>query len=135
MLPKQTRRLSRSVSLPCLFLLLLLQQSQNEQTATSTPIAAPGVIEVFPGESIRRSCTPGQQETFAIVMQPEQLLNFSIIKGDLALTIEAYDPDGTKLLEHVSHNYETIESSLISETAGSYKLVIKSSETSGPDRL
>jgi CHAT domain-containing protein/tetratricopeptide (TPR) repeat protein len=114
--------------------LLLLQQSQNEQTATSTPIAAPGVIEVSPGMSIRRSCTPGQQETFAIVMQPEQLLNFSINKGDLAITIEAYDPAGTKLLEYASRNYETIESSLISETAGSYKLVIKSSETSGSDR-
>jgi len=134
MVAKQTRRLSRSVSLLCVILLLLLQQSQAERTAVSTTVEAPGVIEVFPGESIRRSCTPGQQETFAIVMQPEQLLNFSIIKGDLALTIEAYDPDGTKLLEHVSHNYETIESSLISETAGSYKLIVRSSETFGPDR-
>src|ERR1051326_3005941 len=119
MVAKQTRRLSRSVSLLCVILLLLLQQSQAELTAVSTTIETPGVIEVSPGESIRRSCTLGQQETFAIVMHPEQLLNFSIIKGDLALTIEAYDPDGTKLLEHVSHKYETIESSLISETAGS----------------
>lgn len=134
MAPKQTGRLSRLVSLPCVILLLLLQQSQAERTTVSTAIKAPAVIEISSGESIRRSCTPGQQETFAIVMQPEQLLNFSIMKGDLAIKIEAYDPGGTKLLEQVSHNYEMIESSLISETAGHYKLVISSVESAGSDR-
>lgn len=131
MVTKQTRRLSRWVSLSCVILLSALQQFQAERTGVSKTIEASSVIEISPGESIRSSCTPGQQETFALVMQPEQLLKFSIIKGDLAITIEAYDPGGTKLLETVSHNYETIESSFISETAGSYKLVIRSLETSG----
>ena len=134
MITKQTRRSSRWVSLSCVILLSALQQIQAERTAISKNNEAAGVIKVSSGETIRSSCTPGQQETFAIVMQPEQLLRFSIIKGDLAITIEAYEPGGTKLLEHVSRNYETIESSFISETAGTYKLIIRSSENSGSGR-
>ena len=67
-------------------------------------------------------------------MEQEQLLQFSVLKGDLAIAIEAYKPNGTKILEHVSHSYETIESSLVSETAGSYKIVIRSLETSPSPR-
>lgn len=134
MLAKQTRRLSRWISLPCAFLLLLLQQPQADRTRVSAQLRSNSFIEVPPGQSIRRDCVPGQQETFAIVMEQQQLLSFSIFKGDLALTIEAYDPSGTKLLEHVSSSYETIFSSLISDTAGTYRLVVRSSETSGSSR-
>src|SRR5262245_14161518 len=134
MVAKQTRRLRKWGSLPCVFLLLLLQQSQVERTTASTTVDDASFIELSPGEPIRRDCSPGTQETFGILMEQDQLLRFSILKGDLALAIEAYNPTGTKVLEHVSHGYETIESSLISETPGWYKIVIRSLETSETPR-
>ena len=134
MVAKQGCRLSRWVSLPCVLLFLLLQQPQAERIAVSTTIEASAVVEVAAGQSLRRYSAPGQQETFAIVMEQEQLLRFSILKGDLAISIEAYDPAGTKLLEQVSHDYETIESTLVAATSGTYKLVIKSLEIVGSVR-
>ena len=134
MVAKRTRCLRKWVSLPCVLLLLGLQQPQAERTAVSSTIEAASVLEVSPGQLVRRYSTPGQQETFAVVMGHEQLLNLSILKGDQAITVEAYDAAGAKVLEHVSHKYETIESCVISENAGTYKLVIRSSETSGSGR-
>lgn len=134
MIAKRTRCLRVWVSLPCVLLLLVLQHPQAERTAVSSTIEAASVIEVSPGQLVRRYSAPGQQETFRVVMGQEQLLNLSILKGDQAITVEAYDPAGTKVLEHISRKYETIESCVISENAGTYKLVIKSAETSGSGR-
>src|ERR1044072_3080990 len=129
MVARQTRRLSKW-ALPFVFLLVLFQPPQAERTAASTTDAT----ILSPGQSIQQDCSAGTQQTFALWMEQEQLLQFAVLKGDLAIAIEAYKPNGTKILEHVSHSYETIESSLVSETAGSYKIVIRSLETSPSPR-
>ena len=100
------------------FLLLLILQSSPAVDA----------------ESIRLDSSPGKQETLAIPMEQDRLLNFSIVKGDLAISIEVYDPSDLKILEYVSHRYEIIESCFVSETPGTYKIVIRSLETSEPHR-
>jgi CHAT domain-containing protein/tetratricopeptide (TPR) repeat protein len=122
------RRFWKCVLFFYLALPLLLPPSRAEQTAVSSTLNPTSVIALQPGHSIRRELSAGQQETFEISMGQGQLLRFSIQKGDLALNTEAYNPTGTRILEQVSHGFETVESSLLSETAGSYRIVIQSLE-------
>src|SRR4051795_2795422 len=100
MVARQTRRLSKWV-LPFVFLLVLFQPPQAEWTVRSTTEAT-DFIALAPGQSIRQDCSPGTRKTFAIRLDQEQLLQFTVLKGDLAIAIELYEPTGTKILEHVS---------------------------------
>ena len=130
MVAKHTRRLTKWGLLSSLFLLLLLQSAPLGQTDVDSSRS----IQVLPGQSIRRDLSTGKEDTFAVLMESQRLVHFSIIKGDLAVTTEVYDSSGTKVLEYVSRRYEVIESSLVAEISGTYKIVIRSLETSESPR-
>ena len=130
MVARQTHRLAKWGLLPCVFFLLSFQPPQLERTARSETNNPFSFTEIWPGQLIRWDCAPGEQEAFAVFMKQEQTLRFSIVKGDLAISVAAYNPSGAKLLEYVSHGYERIESSVVSDTPGTYKIVIRSLEIS-----
>jgi CHAT domain-containing protein/Tfp pilus assembly protein PilF len=87
-----------------------------------------GSIELTAGASIPRDVSAGDSQFFEISLDRGQLLRFSIVKGDLALSLTLYDPEGQKTFEQVSHDYEQIDVSVPTDVAGRYQLEIRSLE-------
>src|SRR5215217_4161854 len=67
------------------------------------------VMPISAGFSVRRELAAGAKEVFEISVDDGKLLRFSIDKGDLALSINLYGPSDTKLLEHLSQEFEVVE--------------------------
>ena len=88
-------------------------------------------IPIAPGTSEPRELTGGGREVFSIAIDKDQLLRFSIDKGDLLLATTLYGPTGVKLLEHVSQDFENVELSFPAQIAGTYTIELRSQE-SGP---
>lgn len=81
-----------------------------------------------PGASIVREVTGGDTQIFEISLSPGQLLQLSLEKGDLSLSLALYGPKGQKLYEQVSHTYEVLEISVPADSAGVYRLELRSLE-------
>ena len=89
-----------------------------------------GLIKLTAGKSIAREFSGGDKQGFEISLtHPDQLIRFSISKGDLALSVVLTGPAGQKLLEQVSHSYELLELSVVASEAGAYRLEIRSLES------
>jgi CHAT domain-containing protein/lipopolysaccharide biosynthesis regulator YciM len=88
--------------------------------------AAP--MELVTGSASNRDLAAGAKEQFQVSLNTGQLLRFLVEKGDLALSVILYDPDGQKLTEQVSQRYEILELSVLAESAGKYLLEIHSLE-------
>ena len=86
------------------------------------------VLELAPGNSISRDLAAGDNELYEISLSKDQLLRLSIDKGDLALALVLYDPAGKKLLEQVSHGYELLDVSVVTDAAGPHRLEVRSLE-------
>lgn len=91
-------------------------------------------IQIAPGESKHRELAGGARDVFAIAVNKDQLLRFLIDKGDLLLSTTLYDPTGVKLLEHVSQDFEIVELSFPSQSAGTYTLELRSQESAPTPR-
>lgn len=87
------------------------------------------VIQLAPGSSLSGELAPGTQEVIAVWVGQGRFLRFSIEKGDLALSTVLYGPTGTKLMEHVSQDFEMVEISFPADVAGLYKIELHSRET------
>ncbi|MDX6443924.1 MAG: hypothetical protein QOH71_998 [Blastocatellia bacterium] len=85
-------------------------------------------MELVTGSAITRDLAAGAKEQFQVSLNTGQLFRFSVEKGDLALSVILYDPDGQKLTEQVSQRYEILELSVPAESAGKYLLEIHSLE-------
>lgn len=85
-------------------------------------------MELVAGSAINRDLAAGAKEQFQVSLNTGQLFRFSIEKGDLALSVILYDPDGQKLTEQVSKRYEILDLSVPAESAGKYLLEILSLE-------
>ena len=86
------------------------------------------VIQLAPGSSLKRELAPGAQEVIGVWVGQGRFLRFSIEKGDLALTTVLYGPTETKLMEHVSQEFEMVEISFPADVAGLYKIELRSRE-------
>ena len=95
------------------------------QTTTNTD----NLIQIASATSIRREVAASRKDEFGISMSQGQLLRLSVDKGDLALSIVLYDPTGIRVLEQVSHDYETVEISFPTDVSGTYRIVVQSLET------
>jgi len=91
-------------------------------------------IQIAPGSSERRELVGGAGQVFAIVVGQDQLLRFSVDKGDLVLSSTLYGPTGIKLLEHVSQDFETVELSFPAQLAGTYTIELRSQESAQASR-
>jgi len=105
-------------------IVISLLKAHSTETAATTE----GAIPITPGASIIREIAAGAKEEFAITVDHAQLLHFSIDKGDLLLSTELYGPTNTKLFESASQDFEVVDISFPAETAGTYRIEIKSRE-------
>ncbi len=83
---------------------------------------------ITPDAAIVRELGAGEAQIFEISLSAGKLLQFSLEKGELRLSLIVYGPAGQKLLEQVSHSYEVLEISVPAEISGVYRLEIRSLE-------
>ena len=124
-LPRR-RRTPSVVFLLLIFVVCLLADvvgSLPKTTATKRE-----VLELAPGSSSSRDLSAGDNESYEISLSKDQLVRLSIDKGDLALALVLYDPAGKKLLEQVSHGYELLDVSVVTDAAGPHRLEVRSLE-------
>lgn len=125
-----------SVALMCLTLMLvqLIPMSQAGSIATETVAASDDLTYLTPGSTIRRELPGAGKDVFGINVEAGKLLRFSIDKGDLGLSTVIYGPTGTKLLERVSQDFESVEVSFPADVAGVYKIELQSRENTQAPR-
>ncbi|HEX6719228.1 MAG TPA: CHAT domain-containing tetratricopeptide repeat protein [Pyrinomonadaceae bacterium] len=82
------------------------------------------LLQLTPGTSVRREISARQGT----------LLRFAIDKGDLALTTVVYGPTTTKILEHVSEDFESVDVSVPVDASGRYIIELQSREKSDTRR-
>src|ERR1041384_5627810 len=92
------------------------------------------LIRLSQGASFHQKLEPGAQAVIGVWVGQGRLLRFSIDKGDLALSTVLYGPTETKLVEHVSQEFETVEISFPADVAGLYKIELRSRETAEAPR-
>src|ERR1043165_1579839 len=119
-----------SLCLPLLFVSSV--EAPSLEFETSENVGA--VIERTPGSSLQWELAPNAQVVIGVRVGQGQLLRFSIEKGDLALSTVLYGPTETKLVEHVSHEFETVEISFPADVEGLYKIELRSREMAEPRR-
>jgi CHAT domain-containing protein/tetratricopeptide (TPR) repeat protein len=114
--------------------LICLTRGAAGHLAETNPSEA-GLIKLAAGASIAREFSGGDKQLFeGPLAAPGQLLRFSINKGDLALSLVVYGPQGQKLLQQVSHSYELLELSVPASDSGTFRLEIRSLESDGARR-
>ena len=120
-----------SIALICLILsfLFLFPSAEVPPIEVEMSRTSGSLIQLAPGASLNRELAPGAQEVIGVWLSRGRLLRFSIEKGDLALSTVLYGPTGTKLLEHVSHDFEPVEISFPADVAGQYRIELRSLET------
>src|ERR1043165_1592418 len=119
-----------SLCLPLLFVSSV--EAPSLEFETSENVGA--VIERTPGSSLQWELAPNAQVVIGVRVGQGQLLRFSIEKGDLALSTVLYGPTETKLVENVSHEFETVEISFPADVEGLYKIELRSREMAEPRR-
>jgi CHAT domain-containing protein/tetratricopeptide (TPR) repeat protein len=102
-----------------------VRQSTSIVTETA---ASEAFVPITPGTPVRAEITAGAKAVYAVSADAGTLLRFSVDKGDLALTTNVYGPTTTKLAEHVSEDFETVDLSVPVDTSGSYRIEIQSRE-------
>ena len=125
------------LALICLSLSLLLlffPSAENTPIDVGTGNNTGKVIQLPPGSSFHRELGPGAHEVIGVWVGQGRFLRFSIEKGDLALSTVLYGPNGTKLVEHVSQEFEVVEISFPADVTGLYKIELRSHETAETQR-
>lgn len=114
----------------CMGLMLLVSCRPGPTPVASDAASKSGEpIAIAAGTSKSGELAGGAAETFAIAVNQDQLLRFSIDKGDLVLSTTLFGPTGTKLLEHVSQDFEVVELSFPAQVAGTYTIELRSRES------
>ena len=98
--------------------------SSNAESPANTDIA----ITITSGSSTKYELKAGARQSFAISVEAENLLRFSIDKGDLGLSTTLLDPNGNQLLEHISQDFEVVEISFSIQSTGTYTIALQSRE-------
>ena len=101
---------------------------ETRSAAAETPLKHDEPIQIDPNSPIRRELGAGAKEVFGVSIAESKLLRLSVDKGDMGLSTTLYGPTGTKLVEHVSHDYELVEFSFPTQVAGIYRIELQSLE-------
>lgn len=115
-------------------MLLVSCRPGAKPAASDAALKSSEPVQIAPGTSERRVLAGGATEVFAIAVNQDQLLRFSIDKGDLMLATTLYGPTGVKLLEHVSQDFEVVELSFPCQLAGTYTIELRSQESAATPR-
>ncbi len=126
---KSKRVWSITVICLCLSLFLIAFPSLGAPPVAIETGANTVLRQIAPGASFSGKLGPGVQEVIGVSVSQGQFLRFSIEKGDLGLFIMVYGPDGTKLVAHLSQEFEDVEISFPADVAGLYKIELWSRET------
>jgi tetratricopeptide (TPR) repeat protein len=127
----KTKQLPHIISV-CLFLALAITIFRGLQTpspASETSANDAVTIDIAPGTSIQHKLAAGATASFSVSITGGSLLRFSIDKGDFVVSTTLYGPTGTKLLEHLSQDFEVVDLSFPAQTPGSYRIELRSRET------
>jgi hypothetical protein len=127
----KTKQLPHIISV-CLFLALAITIFRGLQTpspASETSANDAVTIDIAPGTSIQHKLAAGATASFSVSITGGSLLRFSIDKGDFVVSTTLYGPTGTKLLEHLSQDFEVVDLSFPAQTAGTYRIELRSRET------
>lgn len=116
----------------CMGLLMLVSCRPGTRSVASEEAFKSGQIAA--GSSVRSGLAGGAKEVFGIAVIQDQLLRFSVDKGDLLLATTLYGPTGIKLLEHVSQDFEIVELSFPCQLAGTYTIELQSQESAQTPR-
>lgn len=108
---------------------LLFQVSGGGTIATETVAANEEWIQLSPGSPVRRELAAGGKDVFGINVAAGKVIQFSIEKGDLSLSTVLYGPSGTRVLEHLSQEFETVDVSFPADAPGVYRIELQSRET------
>jgi CHAT domain-containing protein/tetratricopeptide (TPR) repeat protein len=81
------------------------------------------------GGSVTEQLSARAEREFQVFLQTGELLKFSVVKGDLNVSVELRDPGGQQVVEYRSYSYEPIELSAVAESSGVFLLEIRSLET------
>jgi CHAT domain-containing protein/tetratricopeptide (TPR) repeat protein len=84
--------------------------------------------ELNAGTSAVQDIHKQDKYVFEISLGFNQLLQITIVKGDLRLAAALFAPDGRKLAQQESHDFETMSVLTVSQMAGKYRLEITSLE-------
>jgi len=112
-------------------LILVMAGSRILETAsqtTASTVSPNETTKIAPDSSLHRELPAQAKEVFEIQVDEPKLLNFSVDKGDLTLSITLYGPGGDKLLEEISEDFETVEVSFPLPVAGTYRIELQSRE-------
>ncbi|HVQ37420.1 MAG TPA: CHAT domain-containing tetratricopeptide repeat protein, partial [Pyrinomonadaceae bacterium] len=107
---------------------LLIFCLTGSPTVYSRGVTTTGAGLITPGTAVVREVAKGGAQVFDFSLNPGQLLQFSIKKDDLGLSLVLYGPGGEKLIEQSSHAYEMLEISAPTGAAGVYRLELRSLE-------
>lgn len=123
------------VLLGCMGLMMLVSCRPGTMPgASDAALKSNEPIRIAPGTPERRELAGGASQVFGIALNKDQLLRFSIDKGDLVLSTTFYGPSGDKLLEHVSQDFEIVELSFPAQIAGNYTIELRSLESAPSSR-
>lgn len=124
------------VSLGCCVGLMMFVSCRpgTKSGASDAALKSGEPIHIAPGDSKSGGLAGGAREVFGIAVNKDQLLRFSIDKGDLLLSTTLYGPTGVKLLEHVSQDFEIVELSFPAQLAGTYTIELQSQENAQTSR-
>ena len=86
--------------------------------------------ELKPGASITEEMSGQHSQVYKVTLEANQYLRLSIQKGDMIISLTIYGPNDEKLVEYTDHEYRSLEASLVTASAGSYTLVVRSLEQS-----
>src|SRR5262245_12483943 len=92
--------------------------------ASSTQPLVNQPIDPLTMDVVDREIAAGESQLFEVSLAGNQLLRFSLEKGDLAIRLIITDASGQKLIEQVSRRYEVMAASVVANSAGTYHIEV-----------
>src|SRR6476469_5676289 len=119
-----------SLALLCLTLGLavLFPLSRGGSIATEIVAANGEWLDLTPGSTVRRELTANGKDVFGITVDAGKVIRLSIDKGDALVSLVLYGPNGTKLVETFSQEFELVEISFPADSPGLYRVELQSRE-------
>ncbi len=115
------------LTLLLLFATASLARTLRYQSSVDLPI-------LEPGKAISRELSGGAVHSYQIVLTAKQFVQLAVDQRGINLIVTLYDPNGKRIAELDSWAglYGTENASLISETAGNYRLEIHAKQKAAP---
>jgi tetratricopeptide (TPR) repeat protein len=88
----------------------------------------PGAAQLVPGTTITQEVSVNSSQNYEINLTAGDHLQVIVVKRDLHLSVTLFGPDGGSLGEFVSRRYGPLRASVIAETSGPHRLVIRTME-------